>query len=238
MEITHDIYTQKKIVSWELLIKKPSGKEEVILKKFDGQGSPPSKITWGGKIGGKIAVDSATDYNVELKVTDNEKGVGTSGNLNFKTDIFVENTPRGLLINVSSIHFDSNKSNLKPQYRQIVKQIYVFLLEYPGYRIIVEGHTDNQGAIRSNLRLSRNRARSVSGYLATLGMARKRMIIRGLGENLPISLMASKLGLNRRVSFILLKDNKALAKYDSEIKKINFREEVKMQDDEGEEGKE
>jgi outer membrane protein OmpA-like peptidoglycan-associated protein len=53
--------------------------------------------------------------------------------------------------------------------------------------IVVEGHTDPNGAEGMNLRLSHLRARAAAALLARAGVARSRMLIRGLGEYAPAS---------------------------------------------------
>jgi len=71
--------------------------------------------------------------------------------------------------------------------------------------IIVEGHTDAQGAHEMNLELSRKRAESVKSYLVSHGMAADRLTAKGMGEEQPIANSSSPEGRanNRRVEIVV-----------------------------------
>lgn len=72
----------------------------------------------------------------------------------------------------SAVFFDVAKSNIKPSGEELLKNfipVYLGVLLQPEYEaflgeIIIEGHTDTQGAYLSNLKLSQERALSVAGY--------------------------------------------------------------------------
>lgn len=67
----------------------------------------------------------------------------------------------------------------------------------------VEGHTDSDGDDASNLQLSKDRTASVVAWLVTNGVACKRLIPVGFGEEKPIAAndTADNKAKNRRVSF-------------------------------------
>ncbi|MDD5067551.1 MAG: OmpA family protein, partial [bacterium] len=167
-------------------------------------------------------------YIAEMTVRDEKGGMGKSSQVKFKTDIFTTRTERGLLINISIIKFDYNKADLKTEYKKLVKKVYNFLLQYPDYSIIIEGHSDSLGKAPENQVLSGKRADTVAGYLAELGMERNRIRVYGLGESLPSTELWKKLALNRRVSFILLKTAEDLNIYESFIKQLDLNKEVQM----------
>jgi len=231
LTITSDIFSINKITSWTLMItKKEEGdKVAVEIKTWSGVGSEiPKNIKWNGKSDGKIAVDSAGSYIVQLIAVDEKKGVGKSSQVRFKTDIFTTRTKRGLLINISSIRFRYNKADLLNKYKPIVKRVYDFLLEYPEYQIIVEGHTDASGKAVKNKTLSEARAKSVANFLIESGMDKRRIKESGLGEALPFTYKKRRMALNRRVSFILLKTKEDTEIYENYISKLNLNKEVKM----------
>ena len=83
------------------------------------------------------------------------------------------------------------------------------LLKFPSIRVEVQAHTDSQGELDNNQRLSDRRADSVVQYLESEGVARDRMVSRGYGETSPIAenLTPEGRALNRRVEFrVLLAD--------------------------------
>lgn len=69
--------------------------------------------------------------------------------------------------------------------------------------ITITGHTDSTGSEAWNLRLSRERARSVAGYLQGHGIDPERLRVEGLGASAPIADDDTPHGrsLNRRIEF-------------------------------------
>lgn len=230
LKITPDVFSVTEIKRYILAIQKQEEgqKESIELKKWQGEGLPPEEFEWDGTAGGDIAVDSASSYNAELVVVDEKGAVVSSGKVKFKTDIFVQETERGSLINISSIKFAYNSDVLKDQYKATIKMVYTFLLQYPEYKIAVEGHTDASGPAKKNKKLSDRRAQSVANYLIELGMAEAKLNVFGLGESLPKVSQRKKMALNRRVTFILLRTEENMEKYKSYINKLKFHKEVKM----------
>ena len=230
LKIVPDVFSVTKVKRWVGSLQKweEGDKKGIEIKTWRGDGLPPEVIEWDGKVGDKIAVDSASGYIVEIIVVDENNAVVSSGKIRFKTDIFVDETDRGLLINVSSIRFDYNSAVIEYQYKKIIKMVYEFLLRYPEYSVAVEGHTDASGPAPRNKVLSERRAQAVADYLIELGMNKKNLQVYGLGEVLPKTLDPAKMGLNRRVTFILLKSNDDILKYKYFIKKLRFNKEIQM----------
>ncbi len=71
--------------------------------------------------------------------------------------------------------------------------------------VMVDGHTDDQGAEDYNQRLSERRAEAVAGYLVSRGIDRARITTRGFGESRPVGLNDSPIGRqkNRRVEIVI-----------------------------------
>ncbi len=117
-----------------------------------------------------------------------------------------------LVINIDEkISFDSGKAVLKRGIRPSLKKIAVILNQYPEYRIIVEGHTDNvpirNRKFKDNWELSAARALAVLDYLLTRkDLNPKRFTVQGRGEYSPIvpNNTAKNRALNRRVDIIVV----------------------------------
>ncbi|HYG45691.1 MAG TPA: OmpA family protein, partial [Bordetella sp.] len=77
--------------------------------------------------------------------------------------------------------------------------------QHPELRAKVVGHTDSTGSAAHNQTLSENRARSVTAYLGSQGVAPARMTIEGRAANDPIADNATAEGraANRRVEVYL-----------------------------------
>lgn len=79
------------------------------------------------------------------------------------------------------------------------------LQENPEIKILVKGHTDNQGDPSRNLKLSQQRAKKVRDYILRQGFTSKRVQAKGYGGNVPIASNESEetRRLNRRVEFTI-----------------------------------
>jgi outer membrane protein OmpA-like peptidoglycan-associated protein len=110
----------------------------------------------------------------------------------------------------SGLLFDVDKSDLRPVSRDNLERLAVILKKYPDTNILVEGHTDSTGADDYNLRLSRDRAQSVSYYLADLQVGSARFTTQGYGETQPIASNDSAEGrqANRRVDVAIMANDK------------------------------
>lgn len=115
-------------------------------------------------------------------------------------------TPRGVVISLSDILFETGKSVLRPGAESNVRQISTILNQYPDYRISVEGHTDSRGSDALNDRLSQERALSVRNALVAGGVSADRIASVGFGEKQPVADNATAAGRqqNRRVEVIVL----------------------------------
>ena len=67
------------------------------------------------------------------------------------------------------------------------------------YDVTVVGHTDSTGSDNYNLKLSQDRAQSVTTYLATQGIASTRLTATGQGETMPVADNATAEGRNNFV---------------------------------------
>lgn len=116
-----------------------------------------------------------------------------------------QETPRGLMISLPDILFDSGKSTLRPQARETLSRIAGILLVVPEYRISIEGHTDNVGRPQANLKLSRERAEAVRNYLVAAHVSPALIVTRGFGETRPVASNATAAGRrqNRRVEIVI-----------------------------------
>ena len=105
------------------------------------------------------------------------------------------------------IYFDVNKDIVKPESYGTLKAIADVLKENPTVRVKIVGHTDADGADKSNLDLSKRRGESVKNELTKIfAIDSSRLEYDGMGESKPIApndTQANK-ALNRRVEFIKL----------------------------------
>ena len=100
------------------------------------------------------------------------------------------------------VFFDTNKSNIKDQYKPEIAKVAEKLSEYPNATARIEGHTDNTGPRALNERLSLARANSVkSALVSEYNVDAARLTTQGFAWDQPIADNKTKEGraMNRRV---------------------------------------
>jgi len=80
------------------------------------------------------------------------------------------------------VHFDFNKSDIRPEDEPVLDEAAAALKEQPGVSIYVDGYCDAIGKAEYNRRLSERRAASVAAYLQNHGIAGGRLTPRGFGK--------------------------------------------------------
>lgn len=107
------------------------------------------------------------------------------------------------------VNFDFNKANIRNADLAELQKAVAFVKKYPGYKISIEGHTDNIGSEKYNQRLSERRAAAVKEYLLKHGVADgARMRSVGYGKSKPIAANSTEKGRfeNRRVEILILSE--------------------------------
>lgn len=109
-------------------------------------------------------------------------------------------TASKVVINADTF-FDFDKSNLKPEGKQVLDQVAQQAKAINLETVIAVGYTDSTGPAAYNLGLSDRRAASVKQYLVSQGIAADRIYTEGKGEADPIASNATRQGRaeNRRV---------------------------------------
>lgn len=110
------------------------------------------------------------------------------------------------LILASDLVFKSNGYKLKSAIKPTIDSIAKVMTRYPEAKLIVEGHTDSNGDLRENERLSVSRAHSVRTELTLAGLERARTQMRGFGPHQPVCDNETEEGraCNRRVEMTII----------------------------------
>jgi len=114
-------------------------------------------------------------------------------------------TPRGIVLTLDDVLFDTGKAQLKPGAERSIEQIAAFLNENPERRVQIEGFTDSQGSDDYNLELSQSRADAVAMAIIQRGIDAQRVRALGYGEGYPVASNtdSGSRQLNRRVEIIV-----------------------------------
>lgn len=103
----------------------------------------------------------------------------------------------------SDILFDSGKATLKAGSQTVLDELGMILKD-SSFNVLIIGHTDSDGSVEANQKLSEERAKSVKNYLISkFGINPNRLITSGKGESEPIASNDTEDGKkqNRRVEF-------------------------------------
>ncbi|MFA5170574.1 MAG: OmpA family protein [Sulfuriferula sp.] len=105
----------------------------------------------------------------------------------------------------SDISFDTNRADIRPNFRVILDKFAAGLVENPGTQVTIIGHTDNTGSDAINNPLSLERASHTRDYLTARGVAASRFNVDGRGSHEPVTTNATSVGRaqNRRVEIFV-----------------------------------
>jgi outer membrane protein OmpA-like peptidoglycan-associated protein len=126
----------------------------------------------------------------------------------FNRILETRDTPRGLVITMADVLFDTGKYDLRPAARERLARLSGIVLAHPGLRLEVEGHTDSTGSDELNQKLSEQRASTVREYLISQALAADNIAAKGFGKSMPIATNDTPAGRqkNRRVEMIVSGD--------------------------------
>ncbi|MET0051894.1 MAG: OmpA family protein [Candidatus Thiodiazotropha sp.] len=123
------------------------------------------------------------------------------------TGVSVTRSGDNIILNLpGNITFEVDKTELKPDFVEILGSVALVLKEYKSTMIEVAGHTDSTGSDSYNQLLSQQRAQAVTNVLIRDGIAAVRIDTVGYGETRPIASNNTAEGRqqNRRVELTLL----------------------------------
>ena len=123
----------------------------------------------------------------ELAEIEKQKEMGYDPSL-IDVDLFNNKELKvGQKIILERIYFDFDKFDIRDESIVELNKLLVFLDKNPNVSVEISGHTDSRGADDYNLRLSRNRAKSVVNWLKKRKVASKRLVSVGYGETRAIA---------------------------------------------------
>ncbi len=117
--------------------------------------------------------------------------------------------PEGLddptnLLSRRVIYFDFDKSNIKPEFRDILAAHGTYLGANPGARVTLEGHADERGTREYNLGLGERRGNAASDLLDAQGGSGSQLSVVSYGEERPAANCSDEScwSKNRRVEIV------------------------------------
>ena len=110
---------------------------------------------------------------------------------------------------LTDVFFNYDSDELSPEALDILMENSSYILETPGFRVLIEGHCDERGTIDYNLALGENRSLSVYNYLVNYGIASSRIQFVSYGKERPFDPAHNEQAwvFNRRAHFRILPGN-------------------------------
>jgi OOP family OmpA-OmpF porin len=105
--------------------------------------------------------------------------------------------------------FEPGSTKIVGDPHRALAEVAALMTQYPETTVVIEGHTDDRGRRKANLKMSKARAEAVARVLvADLGIDASRVSTKGYGQTRPIATNATKEGRerNRRVVAVVLPD--------------------------------
>jgi outer membrane protein OmpA-like peptidoglycan-associated protein len=114
-------------------------------------------------------------------------------------------TPRGLVLTLGDVMFDTGRSELKSGGMRKIEQLGQFLTEHSDRRVQIDGFTDSVGTDAYNEELSQRRADAVKAALVSRNIDPARISTEGYGKAYPVASNNDSGGrqLNRRVEIVI-----------------------------------
>jgi len=104
-------------------------------------------------------------------------------------------------LNLATIHFDFDKSDIRPGDATILAGNYDRLKQAPDAQVTIEGYCDPIGTSEYNMALGMRRAESAKSYLVKLGANMNMFSTVSFGEEKLVTQDESQFELNRRCEF-------------------------------------
>lgn len=161
-------------------------------------GGGGSRAATGAALGGIAGAVAGNIWSSKMEKQKQEMEQATQG-----TGVQVSQTADNRLkLDIpSDISFDTNRSDIRPNFRPILDKFAASLVDNPATTVTIVGHTDNTGSDAINNPLSIDRAARTRDYLSTRGVAPARFTIDGRGSHEPVASNETSAGRaqNRRV---------------------------------------
>lgn len=143
-----------------------------------------------------------------ISVSDNVDLTAVAAYREITRDLYLVPLEVGTTIRLNNIFFDVAKATLRTESYPELDRLAGIMTQNSKMLIELSGHTDNVGSAETNLKLSDDRAKSVTEYLVGLGITADRIVAKGYGETKPLGTNDTDEGkqLNRRVEFTILKN--------------------------------
>jgi peptidoglycan-associated lipoprotein len=95
-----------------------------------------------------------------------------------------------LLARIEDAYFDYNQHSLRPDAIKALQsdssELRDIIVQYPNYKLTIEGHCDERGSEAYNLALGDARAKAAKDYLVQVGISNNQLAVVSYGKEKPV----------------------------------------------------
>ena len=149
-------------------------------------------ITGCASGGGTTDEAATTETAVEESQT---QAVPDSPEVGVQTDVQTDtNNP---LLEQKIVYFGYDRSDIRPEFKDILNAHAQFLVANPQARVVLEGHCDERGTVEYNLALGERRANTVKRYLIVQGANPSQLESVSFGEERPAMIGSTEAAMSK-----------------------------------------
>lgn len=190
--------------------------ENALLSLFDKNGNAVYSKSSDKEGSVKFEIKCFTEYNLTITSQNYETASYPIAGISSTTEfIFIKLKPLEVVITdkevlLNSVYFEFNKSNITAQGSIELDKLVKVMNENPTFVIYIKSHTDSNGKVDYNLKLSEQRAQATVQYIISKGIASDRISGKGFGTSeLKVACgnqcTEEEHALNRRSEFLIVK---------------------------------
>ena len=133
-----------------------------------------------------LPIESVDTYNFKF-VVDNYFIKDTILRVDKSLDIFINlyEVKSGSRVVLKNLIFKQSSSDLEDESLPYLNDLLHLFRSNSDIQITIEGHTDNRGDFRSNIKLSRERSEVIKNFLVINGIKKSQIKVKGLGPTKP-----------------------------------------------------
>lgn len=120
-------------------------------------------------------------------VTPNSFGAPINANEDAHTQLVDMGYDVAKPLEIKSIYYDHDGNNLSDESIKTLNNIVIFMKKYKQTKLNVNSHTDSNGSLVYNNRLSKKRSKTVFEYMSSLDLDIDRIIFNSYGELFPVN---------------------------------------------------
>lgn len=160
------------------------------------------------KLSNLEAIHAEIEADLNARVEQEERFIRAKTMLNPSEGEVLFNSSNDVVLRLSGISFDVNKSTIKDEHMPLLAKVKEIIKMFPNAFLMIEGHTDASGNAAANVLLSEKRAYAIMQYIRqSLLLSADKIQSMGYGMDRPVASNQTNEGRskNRRIDIIIMR---------------------------------